>query len=152
MFEFKQHDSINELWIIKNKPIWYFAAAIKTIQGGSQLRSSNGFAALSGKCLSAPSCHIGNWVALTWSLNRAGTITNIKINTIMRKYYNSTGFQQTSNINRTLVGRCSWSIVCRRCSNYIFILDWTPGFNGLDKDKLTDETRSISALEVGAFI
>ena len=24
--------------------------------------------------------------------------------------------------------------VCRRCSNYIFILDWTPGFNGLVKD------------------
>ena len=29
---------------------------------------------------------------------------------------------------------CSWSIACRRCSNYIFILDLTPGFNGLDKD------------------
>ena len=30
--------------------------------------------------------------------------------------------------------RCSWSIACRRCSNYIFILDLTPGFNGLGKD------------------
>ena len=30
--------------------------------------------------------------------------------------------------------RCSWSIACRRCSNYIFILDLTPDFNGLDKD------------------
>ena len=30
--------------------------------------------------------------------------------------------------------RCSWSIACRRCSNYIFILNWTPGFNGLGKD------------------
>ena len=29
--------------------------------------------------------------------------------------------------------RCSWSIVCRRCSNYIFILNLTPGFNGLGK-------------------
>ena len=27
--------------------------------------------------------------------------------------------------------RHSWSITCRRCSNYIFILDLTPGFNGL---------------------
>ena len=27
--------------------------------------------------------------------------------------------------------RCSWSIACRGCSNYIFILDFTPGFNGL---------------------
>ena len=30
--------------------------------------------------------------------------------------------------------RCSWSIACRRCSNYIFILDLTPGFNILCKD------------------
>ena len=30
--------------------------------------------------------------------------------------------------------RCSWSIACRRCSNYIFILDLTPGFIGLRKD------------------
>ena len=30
--------------------------------------------------------------------------------------------------------RCSWSIACRRCSNYIFVLDVTPGFNGLGKD------------------
>ena len=29
--------------------------------------------------------------------------------------------------------RCSWSIACRRCSNYIFVLDLTPGFNGLSK-------------------
>ena len=30
--------------------------------------------------------------------------------------------------------RCSWSIACRRCSNYIFILNLTPGLNGLGKD------------------
>ena len=30
--------------------------------------------------------------------------------------------------------RSSWSIACRRCSNYIFILNLTPGFNGLGKD------------------
>ena len=29
--------------------------------------------------------------------------------------------------------RCSWSIACRRCSNYIFILHLTPGFNILRK-------------------
>ena len=57
---------------------------------------------------------------------------------------------QTSDIRRrTLVGnkicwllRCSWSIACRRCSNYIFILDLTPGFNGLGKD--TCKTRRES--------
>ena len=49
---------------------------------------------------------------------------------------------QTSNISRTFVGNkivdhsdaCSWSIACRRCSNYIFIRDLTPGFNGLGND------------------
>ena len=28
----------------------------------------------------------------------------------------------------------SWIIPCRRCSNYIFILNLTPGFDGLGKD------------------
>ena len=30
--------------------------------------------------------------------------------------------------------RCSWSIACRRCSNYIFILDLTSGFKRFRKD------------------
>ena len=30
--------------------------------------------------------------------------------------------------------RCSWSSACQCCSNYIFILNLTPGFNGLGKD------------------
>ena len=30
--------------------------------------------------------------------------------------------------------RCSWSIACRRCSNYIFILDLTSGFKRFGKD------------------
>ena len=30
--------------------------------------------------------------------------------------------------------RCGWIIACRRCSNYIFILDLTADFNGLVKD------------------
>ena len=30
--------------------------------------------------------------------------------------------------------RCSWRIACRRCFNYIFIGDLTPGFDGLGKD------------------
>ena len=49
-------------------------------------------------------------------------------------------YRQTSSIKRTLVSkkncwslRCSWSIACRRCPNYIFILDLITGFNGLGK-------------------
>ena len=33
--------------------------------------------------------------------------------------------------------RCSWSITCRRCSNYIFILDLTHGFNMMHRDNCT---------------
>ena len=39
--------------------------------------------------------------------------------------------------------RCSWSIAYRRCSNYIFILDWTPGFNRLRKDNCKTRQESI---------
>ena len=48
---------------------------------------------------------------------------------------------KTSNIHHTFSKqwiywslRCSWSIACRCCSNYIFILNLTPGFNWLGKD------------------
>ena len=46
-------------------------------------------------------------------------------------------YRQVYNIRRTLNCwslRCSWSTACGRCSNYIFILDLTPGFNVLGKD------------------
>ena len=51
-------------------------------------------------------------------------------------------YRQTSNIRRTLISkqqicwsfRCNWIIACRRCSNYIFILDLTRGFKWLGKD------------------
>ena len=45
---------------------------------------------------------------------------------------------QASNISHTSVGNKivdhSNVITCRHCSNYIFILNLTPDFNGLDKD------------------
>ena len=51
-------------------------------------------------------------------------------------------YRQVSNIRGTLVGNkivdhsdvVGASIACRRCSNYIFILDLTLGFIGLGKD------------------
>ena len=42
-----------------------------------------------------------------------------------------------THFNRQLIGwsfRCSWSIACRRCTNYILIIHLTPGFNILHKD------------------
>ena len=39
--------------------------------------------------------------------------------------------------------RCSWSIAGRRCSNYIFILDLTPGFSGLGKDNCKPRRESF---------
>ena len=39
--------------------------------------------------------------------------------------------------------RCSWSIACRRCSNYIFILNLTHGFNGLGKDNYKTRREAV---------
>ena len=60
-------------------------------------------------------------------------------------------YHQTSNIRQLVMQltcwslRCSWSIACWRCSNYIFILNLRPGFNRLHKDnwKMRWETRSF---------
>ena len=50
-------------------------------------------------------------------------------------------YREVSNIRRKISMqlnrwslRCSWSIACRCCSNYIFIFYLTPGFNRLGKD------------------
>ena len=60
---------------------------------------------------------------------------------------------QVSNIRCTSVGnkivhllRCSWSIPFRRCSNYIFILDLTPGFNRLCKDNCKPRQETFNFL------
>ena len=39
---------------------------------------------------------------------------------------------------------CSWSIACRCCSNYIFILHLTHGFNVLRKDKCKPRRKSFT--------
>ena len=62
-----------------------------------------------------------------------------------------THYRQVSNLSRNLVSNkivdhfwCSWGTACRRCSNYIFILDLTPGFIGLGRQRQPqDETRNI---------
>ena len=67
-----------------------------------------------------------------------GTVFEVK--TFIRETSCQPNYRQVSNIRhisrqwncRSL--RCSWSIACRRCSNYIFILDLTPGFIELGKD------------------
>ena len=46
--------------------------------------------------------------------------------------------------------RCSWNIACRRCSNYIFILDLIHGINRLGKYNMLDGTRITYVLEFGA--
>ena len=50
-------------------------------------------------------------------------------------------YHKTSYIRRTLGGnncrslKCSWSIACRRCSNYIFVLHLTFGLKGFGKER-----------------
>ena len=44
--------------------------------------------------------------------------------------------------------RCSWSIACRRCSNYIFMLYLTPGFNILRKDNCNPRQETFKFLDL----
>ena len=48
--------------------------------------------------------------------------------------------------------RCSWSIACRRCSNYIFILDLTPGFIGLGKDNCKTRWETFKFVDLVCLI
>ena len=48
--------------------------------------------------------------------------------------------------------RCSWSIACRCCSNYIFILDLTPGLKGLHKGHFTTRWGSFKFLDLVRLI
>ena len=57
---------------------------------------------------------------------------------------------QTSNISHTIVGnkivdhsRCSWSITGRRCSNYIFIIDFNIWLQWIGQTQLQDEMGNI---------
>ena len=46
--------------------------------------------------------------------------------------------------------RCSWSITCGCCSNYIFILDLPPAFNGLGKEKCKTKRETFKFVGFGA--
>ena len=39
--------------------------------------------------------------------------------------------------------RCSWSIICQHCCNYIFILDLTSGFKELGKDNYKTKRETL---------
>ena len=60
-------------------------------------------------------------------------------------------YSQTSNIRHTLVGS---KIVdqCRRCSNYMFILDLITGFNGLGKDNCKTRPESFKFCDLVRLI
>ena len=52
-------------------------------------------------------------------------------------------YRQVSNISRTLVDNKMVDHSCRRCSNYIFILDLAPGFIGFGQRQRQDEAMDI---------
>ena len=65
---------------------------------------------------------------------------------------------QISTIRHPLVGnkivdhsRCSSSIACWCCSNDIFILNLTPGFNGLGKDNYKRRRETLKFLPEASF-
>ena len=68
-------------------------------------------------------------------------------------------YPQTSDIRRTTIANqlvdhsdVCWSIICRRCSNHIFILDLTPGFNGLDKDNCKTRRETFKFWELMRYV
>ena len=68
-------------------------------------------------------------------LDKALTCSVLQVGSVQIWIF-STNYCQTSNISCTLVGNKivdHSDVVGRRCSNYIFILDLTHGFNGLGK-------------------
>ena len=74
---------------------------------------------------------------------------------ILRVYPVHVMYRQIPNKDYTLVRnkiclslRGSWSIACRSCSNYIFILDLTPGFNGLGNDKWKKRRGTLQFLDL----
>ena len=78
-------------------------------------------------------------IKLCLFLSHGNNCILFKLNMYINPYPSST-YRQFSNIRHFSSQlnfcslRCSWSIACRHCSNYIFILNLTPGFNGLVKD------------------
>ena len=44
--------------------------------------------------------------------------------------------------------RCTWSIACRHCSKYIFLLDLTPGFNGMGKYNCKTKRETFELLDL----
>ena len=70
-------------------------------------------------------------------------------NQARRHYLHHFDFRQTSNISSTLEGNI---IVdhCRRCSN--FILNLTPGFNGLGKDNFKNRRETFKFWDLVGLI
>ena len=48
--------------------------------------------------------------------------------------------------------RCSWSIACQHCSNYIFILHWTLGFIILPKDNCKSRWETFKSRDLVKLI
>ena len=73
----------------------------------------------------------------SWSIFLASAIVEIMA-CHLHGEYNYSMYRKTSYIRRTLAGNKivdhSDVVGCRRCSNYIFILDLTSGFKGFCKD------------------
>ena len=94
-----------------------------------------------------------------WSYDMSlAKLFDFHIRSISQRFENM-GYHQTSNIRRTLIGntpvvslRCSWSIACRLCSNYIFILNLTPGCNELGKGKCKTRRETFRVWDLVRFI
>ena len=92
-----------------------------------------------------------NFIKMIHSILLFSEITN-------RKAKDTITYHETSNISRILAGkkcsslRCSWSIACRCCSNYICNHDLTSGFDGLGKDNCKTRRETFKFLDLVRLI
>ena len=133
--------NFSEIWI-KNIT-FHFKKMRSKVSSGKRRPFCLGLNVLNKVVLSRPNSR--NWCIRTWYV-----FTHLPLAPhIPSSLYYKTHLSRQWNC---LSLRCSWSIACRRCSNYIFILDLTPGLKGLGKYDFKTRWESFKFWDLLRFI
>ena len=84
--------------------------------------------------------HLETLTRVFESLNKSIVPSNIYYNTRLSRQYNCWSL------------RSCWSLACRRYSNYIFILDFTSGFNIMHKDNFRTRLETVKVCDMVPYI
>ena len=104
---------------------------------------------LRGKCFHLMT---SSWRYFPYSVTSSLNVTSVAAfhcNEIPSSLYYKTHFSRQLDCWSL---RCSWSIACRRCSSYIFIINLAPGFNGLGKDNYQMRREAFKFWDLVRFI